>query len=266
MEIAHKNRVVLVTGAGSGIGAAVARAFCSEGAKTVFVDIDRDRLEQAIDCCGSLARPKQCDVSSRREVEKVFQEVERTYGLLHVLVTCAAVLEGGGVTEIEEESLERTIDINIKGYVYTTTYAIPLMRKAGYGRIIYLNSSSGLKASAGLPLYSASKYFNRGFAISTALEVGKDSITANSVCPSDVYPEGDLEARSWRDSSLLDISLEKEGVDTLEELIEKRREKNPMKRHCTTDDIVNLVLFLASEQAGFINGQSIGLNGGQLPY
>jgi len=266
LEIDHKDRVVLVTGAGSGIGAAIARAFCREGAKTVFADIDRDRLEKAVDGCGGLAHPEQCDVSSRREVEKLFQGVERTYGLLHVLVNCAAVIEGGWVTEIKEESLERTIDINIKGYIHTTTSAVPLMRKAGYGRIIYLNSSSGLKASSGLGLYSASKYFNRGYAISTALEVGRNNITANSVCPSDVYAEGDLEAKSWRDSSLLDISLEKEGASTLAELIEKRREKNPMKRHCTADDIVNLVLFLASEQAGFINGQSIGLNGGQLPY
>jgi NAD(P)-dependent dehydrogenase (short-subunit alcohol dehydrogenase family) len=266
MEISYKDRVVFVTGAGSGIGAAIARAFCREGARTIFVDIDRDRLERVVDGCGGLARPAQCDVSSRGEVEKVFQEVERTYGLLHVLVNCAAVIEGGWITEIKEEGLERTIDINIKGYIHTTTCAVPLMRKAGYGRIIYLNSSSGLKASSGLGLYSASKYFDRGFAISTALEVGKDNITANSVCPSDVYPEGELEAKSWRDSSLLDISLEKEGVDALEELIEKRREKNPMKRHCTAEDIVNLVLFLASEQAGFINGQSIGLNGGQLPY
>jgi NAD(P)-dependent dehydrogenase (short-subunit alcohol dehydrogenase family) len=266
MEIVHKDRVVLVTGAGSGIGAAIAVAFCREGARTVFVDIDRQRLEKAVDGCGGLAHAAQCDVSSKPEVEELFQAVEREYGLLHVLVNCAAVIEGGEVTEIEEKSIERIIDINIKGYIYTTRYAVPLMQKAKYGRLIYLNSSSGLKASAGLGLYSASKYFNRGFAISTALEVGSENITANSVCPSDVYPEGDLEAKSWRESSLLDISLKKEGVATLEELIEKRRVKNPMKRHCTTDDIVDLVLFLASEQAGFINGQSIGLNGGQLPY
>jgi NAD(P)-dependent dehydrogenase (short-subunit alcohol dehydrogenase family) len=192
--------------------------------------------------------------------------VEDEFGLLHILVNCAAVAVAGVVSDIEAGDLERIINVNIKGYIHTTTHAIPLMRKAGYGRLIHINSSSGLKASAGMSLYSASKYCNRGFAISTALEVGKDNITSNSVCPSDVYPEGELEAKSWREDSLLQTSLSKEGVTSLEELIQRRSERNPMGRSCTREDIVNLVLFLASEQAGFINGQSIGVNGGQIPY
>jgi NAD(P)-dependent dehydrogenase (short-subunit alcohol dehydrogenase family) len=150
--------------------------------------------------------------------------------------------------------------------------AIPIMKKGGFGRLIYINSGSGLKASAGLSLYSASKYFNRGFAISSALELGRFNITANSICPSDIYPQsqgnGDetLAPKSWTNESLLRISLEKEGVSSLEELIKKRNAKNPMKRSCTASDVVNLALFLASERAGFINGQSIGLNGGAIPY
>ena len=144
------------------------------------------------------------------------------------------------------------------------------MKKEGYGRLIFINSGSGLKASAGLSLYSASKYFNRGFAISSALELGQFNITANSICPSDIYPQGkgeeNLVPKSWMNESLLRISLEKEGVTSLDELIEKRNSKNPMRRSCTLNDVANLVLFLASDRAGFINGQSIGLNGGALPY
>ncbi len=163
----------------------------------------------------------------------------------------------------------------MKGYVYTTKAAIPLMKKSGYGRLIFINSCSGLKASAGLSLYSASKYFDRGFAISAALELGKYNITANSICPSDIYPEFDKGAsepgkdpgaKSWLTPSLVRISLQKEGVKTLEELIRKRNASNPMRRACTTDDVANLALFLASERAGFINAQSIGLNGGIIPY
>jgi sorbitol-6-phosphate 2-dehydrogenase len=142
------------------------------------------------------------------------------------------------------------------------------MKKSGYGRLIFINSCSGLKASAGLSLYSASKYFDRGFAISAALELGRYNITANSICPSDIYPEPskDPGPQSWLTPSLVRISLQKEGVGTLEELIHKRNASNPMRRACTTDDVANLALFLASERAGFINAQSIGLNGGIIPY
>jgi NAD(P)-dependent dehydrogenase (short-subunit alcohol dehydrogenase family) len=146
------------------------------------------------------------------------------------------------------------------------------MKNARFGRLIYINSGSGLKASAGMSLYSASKYFNRGFAISCALEAGKYNITSNSICPSDIYPEeetgveNDRPAQSWKNESLLRISMEKEGVPSLKELIIKRTRTNPMKRSCTKEDVANLALFLASDKAGFINGQSIALNGGALPY
>jgi len=260
------DKVVLVTGAGSGIGAEIARSFCHEKACTIFVDKDEDGLKQALDGYEDFGRMIPCDVSNKENVKRLFSTLSQEYGLLHILVNCAAVSVGGDVTDIEEAHIERIININIKGYIYTTMYAIPLMRNAEYGRLIYINSSSGLKASAGLSLYSASKYFNRGFAISVSLEVGKDNITSNSVCPSDVYPDGDMEAKSWRESSLLEVSLRKEGVASLEELIQQRRQRNPMRRSCTTEDIAHLVLFLASEQAGFINGQSIGINGGQLPF
>jgi NAD(P)-dependent dehydrogenase (short-subunit alcohol dehydrogenase family) len=266
MDLGLAKRIALVTGAGSGIGAAVARSFCAENVETVFVDIDGHRLKTAARGIDRHASCKVCDVSERAQVERLFSEIKEEYGALHILVNSAAVNTAGWVSDLREEEIDRVLRVNIKGYIYTTIQAVPLMKEAGFGRLIYINSSSGLKASAGLPLYSASKYFDRGFAISTALEVGAYNITANSICPSDVYPEGETGAKSWTDPSLLDISLQKEGVGTLESLIGKRIEKNPMKRACTTDDVAWLALFLASERSGFINGQSIGLNGGQLPY
>lgn len=266
MDLGLSSRIAIVTGAGSGIGAAIARAFCAEKVETVFVDIDGKGLEAAAKGLRRHAACKVCDVSEKDQVERLFSEIKREYGALHILVNCAAIGGAGWVCDLREETIDTVVRVNIKGYIYTTMQAIPLMKEAGFGRLIYLNSSSGLKASAGLPLYSASKYFDRGFAVSTALEVGAYNITANSICPSDIYPEGETGAKSWNDPSLLEISLFKEGADTLESLIEKRVKKNPMKRSCTLDDVAWLALFLASERSGFINGQSIGLNGGQLPY
>ena len=266
MDLGLDKRIALVTGAGSGIGAAVARALCAEDVKTVFADIDERALETASAGLPHAASCKVCDVADKDQVGRLFSEIRQEYGTLHILVNCAAVNAAGWVCDLREEDIERIMRVNIRGYIYTTMQAVPLMKEAGFGRLIYINSSSGLKASAGLSLYSASKYFDRGFAISTALEVGEYNITANSICPSDVYPQGETGAKSWTEPSLVDISLHKEGVDSLESLIDKRRRKNPMKRSCTVDDVAWLALFLASDRAGFINGQSIGLNGGQLPY
>jgi len=272
MDLQLKDRIVVVTGAGSGIGAAVARAFCDENAKTVFTDIDEEGLRHALKGYENRGMSIACDVSNRSDVAQLFMTVEKEFGNLHVLVNSAAINTADYVENIKNDDLEAVLNINVKGYIHTTMEAIPRMKKSGFGRLIYINSGSGLKASAGMSLYSASKYFNRGFAIATALELGQFNITANSICPSDIYPgkvpmdEKGLQARSWLTESLVRISLEKEGVSSLNELIQKRTQKNPMRRSCTTEDVANLALFLASDRAGFINGQSIGLNGGALPY
>jgi NAD(P)-dependent dehydrogenase (short-subunit alcohol dehydrogenase family) len=272
MDLGLKNKVVVVTGAASGIGTAVARAFCDEGARTVFTDIDTQRLRIALTGYEKMGVGIVCDVSDAGNVAALFEEVETRFETLHVLVNNAAVNTADYIENIDAQDLERVLDINVKGYIHTTREAIPLMKKGGFGRLVFINSGSGLKASAGLSLYSASKYFNRGFAIASALELGRFNITANSICPSDIYPQpqetdsGDLAPKSWQNESLLRISLEKEGVDSLDALIKKRNAKNPMGHSCSVTDVANLALFLASECAGFINGQSIGLNGGALPY
>jgi NAD(P)-dependent dehydrogenase (short-subunit alcohol dehydrogenase family) len=274
MDLGLTDRIVCVTGAASGIGAAIARAFCEEHAKTVFIDIDRNGLRKAVNGYEKNGELKICDLSDKKQVKSLFLEIKEEFGALHVLVNNAAINTADYIEQIKDDDLERVININLKGYINTTMEALPLMKLAGYGRLIYINSGSGLKASAGLSLYSASKYFNRGFAISAALEAGKYNITSNSICPSDIYPTSEegleagnaLSAKSWKNESLVRISLEKAGVNSLDALIKKRTGANPMRRSCKKEDVASLALFLASEKASFINGQSIGLNGGALPY
>ena len=258
-------KTAVVTGAAGGIGAAIAQALCREGVKTACLDIDGIGAQSIAEDCDGTARAWPCDVTSRDQVREVFRGVDEDFGGIHILVNNAAYVSAGFLEDFQEEQWTKTADTNMKGVLYTTLESVPRMRQARFGRLIYMGSSSALKASAGLALYSASKYFDRGLAITAALELGKHNITSNIICPSDVYPEGDNPAGSWQSPSLLEISLEKENVNTLEELKEIRRRRNPMKRHCTPNDIADLVLFLASRQAGFINGQSIGLNGGSLP-
>ncbi len=268
MDLGLKDKIAVVTGAGGGIGSSISIGLMEEGCKTIMVDIGpkQNNLKKVLSKTGGKGDIQICDVTSYKEVKSLFKKIEKSYGFIHILVNCAATSKAGYIEDIDKDDIDSIINLNIKGYIYTTINAIPLMKKAGYGRLIYINSNSGLKASAGLSLYSGSKYFNRGFAISAALELGKFGITSNSVCPSDIYPEGEIEAGSWKEPSLLEITMKKEGVSSLEEIIEKRKEKNPMKRTCTAEDVKNVVLFLASERAGFINAQSIAVNGGSIPY
>ncbi len=266
MDLGLEDKIAVVTGAGGGIGFSIARGLIKEGCKTVLIDIDRNKMEKVSKILKDKADIEICDVTKRDNVKQLFKKIEDRYKKTHILVNCAAVSKAGYIENIKDEDIDHILDINVKGYIYTTIYAVPLMKKAGYGRLIYINSNSGLKASAGLALYSGSKYFNRGFAISAALELGKYGITSNSICPSDIYPEGEIEPGSWKETSLLKITMEKEGVSSIEEIISKRRDKNPMKRNCSVDDVTNLALFLASDKAGFINGQSIAVNGGLVPY
>jgi NAD(P)-dependent dehydrogenase (short-subunit alcohol dehydrogenase family) len=266
METGLEGKVAMVTGAAGGIGAAIGRVFCREHASTIFVDIDEKGLKEAVKGYEQYASYMVCNVSRHVNVQQLFSDVRKRFKTLHILVNNAAVNTADNIVDLKEADIDKIVDVNIKGYIHTTMEALPLMREAGFGRLIYINSSSGLKASAGLSLYSSSKYFNRGFALAAALEEGKYNITSNSIYPSDVYPEGEIEAKSWKNEALLRVSLEKENVESLEELIKKRSSRNPMRRSCKTEDVAWLALFLASAKAGFINGQSIGVNGGAIPY
>jgi 3-oxoacyl-[acyl-carrier protein] reductase len=122
-----------------------------------------------------------------------------------------------------------------------------------------------MKASAGLAVYSASKYFLHGLCVAAGLELGRDGITANIICPSDVYPGGESTSGSWGDPRLVEMSCEKEGVANIEALKAKRIARNPAHRSCTEGDVASLAAFLASPLADFINAQAIGVNGGAVP-
>ncbi|MGQ9628903.1 MAG: SDR family NAD(P)-dependent oxidoreductase [bacterium] len=270
MDLGLSDKVAIVTGGGRGVGLGIALRLAREGCLVAVADIDfagakgaAETIESRVD--GARAFPIRVDVSDPEGVGAMVRDVVREFGTVHILVNNVGVTLPNWVEEITEDDFERTVEINMRGYVNCTRAVVPYMRSAGYGRLIYLGSSSGLKASAGLALYSASKYFIRGFAISAGLELGRYNITANVICPSDIYPDDFYRTGSWRDDRLIRISLEKEGARDFEELRAKRIAANPMRRACTVEDIADLAAFLASERAGFINAQTIAVNGGGIP-
>ncbi len=263
MDLAIKDKIAIVTGAGSGIGAAITRALAAEGAKVAVVDLDghaADDLARSIDGLAIRA-----DVADDDAPAEIVRRTRAAFGTVHVLVNNVGITAADWLEQINDADFDKTVSVNMRSHLRCTQAVIPLMKRQRWGRLIYISSGSGLKASAGMALYSASKYFLRGLAVSAGLELGQHGITANTVCPSDVYPGGDEPARSWKDEKLLAVSLQKEGVESFEALMAKRIAANPMRRACTVEDVAAVVAFLASERAGFINAQTIGVNGGAIP-
>lgn len=263
MDLNLKGKVALVTGGGQGIGAAIARRLAAEGARVVVVDRDAPRAEKVAADCGGLALA--VDVADAQQVHAAKRRVADHFGALNIVVSNVGLTKAALLSAMSEEDIDQTLAVNVRGALNVTRAAVPHLKAAGWGRLIYIGSSSGLKASAGLALYSASKYFLHGLCVAAGLELGRSGVTANIICPSDVYPEGAAGAGSWRDEKLVQLSCEKEGVATIEELKAKRISRTPAGRSCTEADVAALAVFLASPLADFINAQAIGVNGGAVP-
>lgn len=263
MDLQLKDKVALVTGGGQGIGAAIARRLSAEGAKVAVLDRDADRARQVAESLQGLGLG--VDVADKGEVEAAKRRVVEEWGALHIVVSNVGLTKAAFLAAMSEDDIEQTLAVNIRGALHVTRAAVPHLKAAGWGRLIYIGSSSGLKASAGLALYSASKYFLHGLCVAAGLELGKSGITANIICPSDVYPGEQATAGSWHDPKLIALSCEKEGVANIEQLKAQRIAKTPVGRGCTEADIASLAAFLASPLADFINAQAIGVNGGLVP-
>jgi len=265
LDLGLGQRVAIVTGAGTGIGAGIAHALVDEGARVVVVDRDRQRARRVAEGLGDRAIPVEADVTRRQAVDAMVAETMGAFGRVDILVNNVGLTLADWIEDIGDGDVERTFAVNMRAHLVCTQAVVGPMKAARWGRLIYLSSGSGMKPSAGLALYSASKFFIRGLGAAVGLELGRYNITANVVCPSDVYPEGDEPAETWGDPKLQAVSMAKAGVESFQALRAKRIEANPMRRSCAAQDVADVVCFLASERAGFINAQTLGVNGGAIP-
>jgi NAD(P)-dependent dehydrogenase (short-subunit alcohol dehydrogenase family) len=263
MDLQLSGKVALVTGGGGGVGAAICRALAEEGVRVAVADLNADAAQSVARAINGLAVP--FDVADRSAVEAGVARTAEEWGELHIVVSNVGLTLPDLLADIDDKDIATTFGVNMGGPLNVTRAAVKYLSAAGWGRLIFIGSSSGLKASAGLALYSSSKYFLHGLTVAAGLELGAHNITANILCPSDIYPAGDTPAGSWLNPKLIETSLQKEGVSSLAELQERRIAKSPIKRSCTVEDVANATVFLASPLAGFINAQAIGINGGSLP-
>ncbi len=245
-----QDKVVIVTGAGSGIGRATALAFAREGAWVVVSDIqERDGIDtvERIKKESGEAYFIKCDVSSEPQVQNLVEKTVQKYGRLDCAYNNAGV-EGSPSSTIEcsSENWDKTIDINLKGVWLCMKYEIPAMLRYGRGSIVNCSSIAGLVGFETIPAYVASKHGVIGLTETAALEFAKKNIRVNAVCPGAIH------------TPMLDRFTKGE-----EEIM---ADQDPMGRVGRPEEIADSVLWLCSDKASYVTGQSIAVDGGWVAH
>jgi NAD(P)-dependent dehydrogenase (short-subunit alcohol dehydrogenase family) len=255
-------RVALVTGASRGIGRAIVEAYLEEGAKVALCARSLAELEAIADEWNGKDRRAlalKCDVTSGEEVARALEEVERSWGKLHILVNNAGIsgrtpLDSTGDESAEiDERWDRILATNLRGSYFVTRHALPLM-SAG-GRIINMSSVLGRFGVPGYAAYCTAKHGIIGFTRALALELAPRGITVNALCPG--WVETDMADQGIRETAaVLGISAE--------EFREQAIAGVPLKRFLDPPEIAKLVLYLTSDDASAITGQAYNICGGQV--
>ena len=245
-----KNKIVIITGAGSGIGKATAMHFAHHGAKVVVSDINLESAKKVADeivTNGGQSLPIKTDVTNFEEVENLIRQTVDTFGQLDVMVNNAGIGPKKllKTAEYTLDDWDSVIAVNQTGVFYCMKLALLQMTKQGFGNIVNIASLAGLKASLNNLSYSASKFAVVGMTKSAALEYAKTGIRINAVCP------------GYTESALLEqlLSAKPEMDMMLKAVI-------PMKRYGKASEIADAVVWLASDQTKFMTGQTITLDGG----
>lgn len=238
-------RVALITGAGQGIGRAIALRFAQEGANVVALDVVPDginALVSEIKAAGGEALAVVCDVTQREQVAGAVQAALDAFGQIDILCNNAGITRDARLVKMTEEQFDQVIAVNLKGVFNMTQAVAPHMIERGYGRIITTSSVVGLYGNFGQTNYVASKAGVIGMTRVWARELGPKGITANAVAPGFIATD---------------------MVKTVpQEVLDRFVAMTPVRRLGQPEDIANAFLFLASDEAAFVNGAVLSVDGG----
>ncbi|KXA94675.1 3-oxoacyl-ACP synthase [candidate division MSBL1 archaeon SCGC-AAA259I07] len=240
-----KDKVVLVTGSGRGIGKKTAKKFAEEGAKVVIGDVDTESVTETVEEIegeGRDAMGVELDVTNLEGVEKVMQKIVDEFGGLDVLVNNAGITADSLLVKMSEDQFDRVVDVNLKGTFNCGREAAKLMLEQGSGVILNASSVSGVYGNIGQTNYVATKFGVIGMTKTWAKELGPKGIRVNAVAP------------GYTKTRMLDSVPEK--------VLDNIREDTPMKRLGEPEEIANVYAYPASKEASYINGEVVEVTGG----
>jgi len=243
-----KDKIALITGAGSGIGEATAKTFAREGATVVVVDLNEDgaaRVVSEIRKAGGAAESLRADVGVPAEIERMIKFARDRFGRLDVLHNNAIFTTVGRIGEISLEGWQKTLDVGLTAYWYATKCALELMLPARKGAIVNTASVSGLAGDYTLGAYNAVKAGVVNITRVTGIEYARKGIRCNAVCPGPIGTPPLLRME-----------------DSRPDIVARIREAIPMGRLGEPQEIANVVLFLASDEASFVTGAFFVADGG----
>lgn len=243
------NKIAIVTGAGSGFGAAIARAYAKEGAKVVLADLNLDAARRVAAELGENASAVACDVSRQDQVEAMVRHCVERYGAPDVVINNAGTTHRNqSMLEVDEQSFDRVFAVNVKSIYLMTLAVVPLMKQKKDGVIINVGSVGAIRPRPGLTWYNSSKGAVRVMTKSMAAELAADNIRVNLISPV-MSPTG-----------LLNDFM---GVEDNAENRARFVSTIPLGRMCDPNDVANVAVFLASAEARFLTGVELPVDGGR---
>jgi NAD(P)-dependent dehydrogenase (short-subunit alcohol dehydrogenase family) len=246
-----EGKCAIVTGAGQGIGRAVAKGLAEQGVRVVIAELNGEngeRVAKDIEAAGGIARAITTDVSNEESVGGMAAKTLREFGTIDILVNDAAVFPASSVAEMKTDEWEKVLRTNLTGTFFCCRAVMPTMKSKRSGRIINFTSGRALQGSKHGAHYAASKGGIIGFTKSLALELAPHGITVNSICP-----------------GAIDTPQPKAHVKDEAEFYAKAK-KIPLGRVGQPEDLVGSVLFLASDGSSYVTGQMIVVNGGSIMW
>jgi sorbitol-6-phosphate 2-dehydrogenase len=251
-----KDKVALITGAGQGLGEAIATRLATEGCRVALTDVNAEKAGQAAAKIHPDAIGFYANVTDADSCKAMVETVVATFGKLDILIANAGILRAADITEMTPEDFRLVLDVNLTGYFLSAQAAARQMVAQKSGTIIQINSKSGKKGSFRNSAYAASKFGGVGLTQSIALDLAPHGVRVNAVCPGNL-----LDGTLWQDS-LFEQYGKTQGL-TKEQVRAKYESQVPLGRSATYEDICNIVTFLCSEDASYMTGQAINVTGGQ---
>lgn len=243
------DKVVLITGAGNGIGRATALAFAQQGASVVVADINRADGEETaamITQAGGIAMFMLCDVTKDQDVQSMVEGTVETYGKLDIAFNNAGIeIEQSKLADGDEATYDKIMDVNVKGVWRCMKYQIPALLKQSTSAIVNTASIAGLGAAPKMSIYSASKHAVIGLTKSAAVEYGKKGLRVNAICP-----------------AVIDTEMFRRATQNDPQKEQYVKSLHPVGRIGQPDEVAAAVLYLCSDLAGFTTGVALPIDGG----